>query len=633
MDEMEMSIHDILKKYWGYAEFRPLQEDIIRSVIDGKDTLALLPTGGGKSICFQVPGLYKPGICIVISPLIALMKDQVENLRRKGIAAETIYSGMTARQVDTVLDNCIYGKVKFLYVSPERLQTDIFIERLTRMNVNLLAIDESHCISQWGYDFRPPYLNIVEIRQYLPNAPVLALTATATEVVVDDIQERLGFPEKNVFRKSFARPNVIYVVQKEEDRLAKTAALLKKVNASSVVYVRNRKRTKLIAEYLEDQGVSASFYHAGLDADVRSERQEAWIKNRFKTIVATNAFGMGIDKPDVRLVIHLDIPDSLEAYFQEAGRGGRDEKKANAILYYTEEDIDNLIDNFEESFPDLSRIKKVYESLGNYCGLAVGSGENQTFSLNIGKFTHNFQIEAKEFFHAVKFLSREGYLTMTDISSSFSSVWIDKEDIPMRSLSELEQKVIVTILRMYEGVFDQFTRIHERVIALKAESNEAEVIQVLKQLHKNDILKYSEKKQGLSIIWMQDRVPIEYFKISKEIYANRKKVAKEKLQAVIDFVQRNDKCRSRILLEYFGEKDGKNCGACDVCIQQSKNKDMYALQIVEALKKLSVQDISIEELLEQIPLLKEYGELLEWCVDQEYIEMHSNHRVKILNKN
>lgn len=626
-----MSIHDILKKYWGYADFRPLQEDIIRSVINGKDTLALLPTGGGKSICFQVPGMFLPGICIVVSPLIALMKDQVENLRRKGIHAETIYSGMTARQVDTVLDNCIFGKVKFLYVSPERLQTDIFIERLTRMNVNLLAIDESHCISQWGYDFRPPYLNIVEIRQYLPHAPVLALTATATEVVVDDIQERLGFPEKNVFRKSFARPNVIYVVQKEEDRLNKTAALLKKVNASSVVYVRNRKRTKLIAEYLEDQGVSASFYHAGLDADTRSERQEAWIKNRFKTIVATNAFGMGIDKPDVRLVIHLDIPDSLEAYFQEAGRGGRDEKKANAILYYLEEDIDNLIDNFEESFPPLDRIKKVYESLGNYCGLAVGSGENQTFSLNIGKFTHNFEIDPKEFFHAIKFLSREGYLTMTDISTSFSSIWLDKEDIPMRSLSEIEQKVIVTILRMYEGVFDQFTRIHERVIALKAEVSEDEVIQILKQLHRNDILKYSEKKQGLSIIWMQNRVPIEYFKISKEVYTNRKKVAKEKLDAVISFIQRNDKCRSRILLEYFGEKEGENCGSCDVCIQFNKNKDAYLKTVFQAIQQLDKKEMSLEELMENIPLLKDYGELLTFCIDQEWIQVLPDHNIKILH--
>ncbi len=632
MQESGMSIHDILKKYWGYADFRPLQEDIIRSVIDGKDTLALLPTGGGKSICFQVPGLFKPGICLVVSPLIALMKDQVENLRRKGIQAETIYSGMTARQVDTILDNCIYGNIKFLYVSPERLQTDIFIERLTRMNVNLLAIDESHCISQWGYDFRPPYLNITEIRQYLPNAPVLALTATATEVVVDDIQAKLGFAEKNVFRKSFARENVIYVVQKEEDRLAKTAALLKKVNASSVVYVRNRKRTKLIAEYLDDQGVSASFYHAGLDADVRSERQEAWIKNRFKTIVATNAFGMGIDKPDVRLVIHLDIPDSLEAYFQEAGRGGRDEKKANAILYYTDEDIDNLIENFEESFPDLARIKKVYESLGNYCGLAIGSGENQTFALNIGKFTHNFEIEAKEFFHSVKFLAREGYLTMTDISSSFSSVWLDKEDIPMQSLSELEQKVIVTILRMYEGVFDQFTRIHERVIAMKAESKEEEVIQVLKQLHRNDLLKYSEKKQGLSIIWMQNRVPIEYFKISKEVYANRKKVAQEKLQAVVDFIQRKDKCRSRILLEYFGEKDGKNCGACDVCIQHQKNKDFYAQQIIVSLKEIEKPIISIDELLEVIPLYRQFGELLEWSIDEGLIEVNAQREVKIIRR-
>lgn len=630
MSETSMSIHDILKKYWGYADFRPLQEDIINSVIDGKDTLALLPTGGGKSICFQVPGLYKPGICIVVSPLIALMKDQVENLKRKGIQAETIYSGMLSRQVDAVLDNCIYGNVKFLYVSPERLQTDLFIERLTRMNVNLLAIDESHCISQWGYDFRPPYLNIAETRQYLPHAPVLALTATATEVVVDDIQERLGFPEKNVFRKSFARPNVIYVVQKEEDRLAKTADLLKKVNASSVVYVRNRKRTKLISEYLEDQGVSASFYHAGLDANLRSDRQEAWIKNRYKTIVATNAFGMGIDKPDVRLVIHLDIPDSLEAYFQEAGRGGRDEKKANAILFYMDEDIDNLIDNFEESFPPLERIKKIYESLGNYCGLATGSGANQTFSLDIGRFTHNFGIEAKELFHAIKFLSREGYLTMTDISTSFSSIWLDKEDIPMRSLTELEQKIIVTILRMYEGVFDQFTRIHERVIALKAETTEAEVYQTLKQLHKNDILKYSEKKQGLSIIWMQERVPIELFKISKEVYRQRKQVAKEKLQAVIDFIKRNDKCRSRILLEYFGEKDGENCGACDVCIQHKKNKDYYAQEVYNALKKIENKELNTEELFEKISILKEYAELIEFCIEQGWIEVKDNHMVKII---
>ncbi|MCB0586106.1 MAG: ATP-dependent DNA helicase RecQ, partial [Phaeodactylibacter sp.] len=411
---MENSPLEILKKYWGYDGFRPLQEDIIRSVLEGKDTLALMPTGGGKSICYQVPALCREGICIVVSPLIALMKDQVENLKQRNIPAEAIYSGMHYRDIDRILDNCVYGNIKLLYLSPERLTTELARVRIQKMKASLLAVDEAHCVSQWGYDFRPPYLQIAEMREVLPGVPILALTATATPEVARDIQEKLAFRQENLLQKSFERPNLSYSVLHEEDKLKKLAEILHRVPGSGIVYVRSRRRTKEIARYLQRQKIRADFYHAGLDTEERSRKQEEWMNNKSRVVVSTNAFGMGIDKPDVRVVVHMELPDSLEAYFQEAGRAGRDGRKSYAVLLYNDSDRQNLERRFEQSFPGLKEVQRVYRALGSYFQLATGSGEGQSFDFEIVEFARNFQIKIVQAYSCLKILEQAGWIVLTD---------------------------------------------------------------------------------------------------------------------------------------------------------------------------------------------------------------------------
>lgn len=628
-------IHEILREHWGYSSFRPLQEDIIRSVIAGNDSLALLPTGGGKSICFQVPGLYLSGVCLVISPLIALMKDQVGNLRRRGIQAAAIYSGMRFSEVDAALDNCIYGQTKFLYVSPERLQTSLFIERLKKMKVNLLAVDESHCISQWGYDFRPPYLLISDIRQYIPDAPVLALTATATAQVVDDIQEKLGFRKKNVFRKSFARPNLVYAVLEEEDKPKKLAELLRASAGSAVVYVRNRKRTRLIAEYLQEQGFSAQFYHAGLDTDTRSRRQDEWIQGRSRIIVATNAFGMGIDKPDVRLVVHTDLPDTLEAYFQEAGRAGRDEKKAYAMVLYNAADLVEMEKNLEDAYPDPDIIRRCYEAIGNYLELAEGSGEGQTFSLELGELLHRFQLPPKLFFQCIGFLERGGYMRFSETDNAYAKVYFHNEDIDDRHLAEKEVILIKTILRSYEGVYDQFVRINEKQLGEKTEMSAEEVLKMLQRLHRQDVLSFSPPKTGFTVTYVQERVPLSRLSFPKEIYRLRKEVAAEKLHAVLRYVQRRDKCRSRLLLEYFGDREGQACGQCDVCRGQLQNQDVDVQyeRFLEVLRNLDKEHIPLDELVDRLPALTQHSHaLLRWAADNGLITLHPDRTITVNRK-
>lgn len=628
-------IRDILKTYWGYDRFRPLQEDIIQSVIAGKDTLALLPTGGGKSICFQVPGMYLSGLCLVISPLIALMKDQVENLKRRGIKAAALYSGMTHSEMDALLDHCIYGDMKFLYVSPERLQTPMFTERLKKMKINLLAIDESHCVSQWGYDFRPPYLAIKDIRQYIPDAPVLALTATATPEVVADIQEKLGFSRPNVYRKSFSRPNLIYVALNEEDKLKKLSELMKAAQGSAVVYVRNRKRTKLISEYLKEQGFSAEYYHAGLDMETRSHRQEAWIKNQYRVIVATNAFGMGIDKPDVRLVVHIDLPDSLEAYFQEAGRAGRDEQKAYAFALYNKSDVSDLEQSVEDAYPPIETIRRVYECISNYLELAEGSGENQTFTLDLGTLFHRFRLTSRVFFNSIKFLERSGYMNFSETDSSFAKVFFHKDDIDERSLNETETHLIKTVLRTHEGVYDQFVRIDEKLLAQKMETEEDKILQLFSRLQQKDVLAYSPKKTGFTVTYLQPRTPLPLLRFPKETYRIRKETSQQKLHAVIQYVTRNDKCRSRLLLEYFGEKDGKNCGQCDVCRHSLHNQeaDMDFDHLLQALHTVQEDQLSLTELQQHIPAISKHSHaLLRWCIDNELLFVSPDKTVTINRK-
>lgn len=626
------NIHQILKQYWGYNQFRPLQEEIIQSVISGKDTLALLPTGGGKSICFQVPGLYLSGICLVISPLIALMKDQVENLKRKGIKAAAIYSGMHYQEMDAIMDNCIYGDCKFLYVSPERLQTAMFIERLKKMKVSLLAIDESHCISQWGYDFRPPYLEIASIRSIIPDVPVMALTATATPEVVEDIQEKLLFKQHNVFQKSFSRPNLIYVVLEIEDKLKKLEELVRSVDGSIVVYVRNRKRTRLICEYLQNAGLTAAFYHAGLDIETRSKRQEDWINNVYKIIVATNAFGMGIDKPDVRLVVHMDLPDSLEAYFQEAGRAGRDEKKSYAFALYNQADILDLEKSLTESYPTIETIRRIYECIGNFLELAEGSGQNQTFTLDLGRLFHFFDLTSSSFFNSIKFLERSGYLSFSESDSAHAKIYFHQEEIFEEGLKPEELQLIKTILRTHEGVFDQFVRLDEKLLARKMEIDEVELNKIISRLQQKEVFAYSPKKTGFTVTYIQPRIASRLLNFPKETYHIRKKISANKLKSVISYVSREDKCRSRILLEYFGETGGKDCGQCDVCRNRLSNQlaDKEFDKLINILKTIKEDEINLSELEKRMPELTKHSHaLLRWSIENQLIHLSPDKKVTI----
>ena len=566
---MSAQTRAILQQYWGYPSFRPLQEDIVDSVMAGKDTLALLPTGGGKSICFQVPAMAMEGLCLVITPLIALMKDQVAHLVEKGIPAAAIYSGMHPDALELAYNQAAFGRLKFLYVSPERLQTDTFIEALRKMKVCLLAVDESHCISQWGYDFRPPYLKIADIRPYIPKAPVLALTATATAKVVDDIQVRLGFKQKNVFQSSFERKNVTYNVFHEAD---KYGVLRRKLEAmkegSAIVYVRNRKRTQVIADWLNSVGISATFYHAGLDAKTRDERQDLWMKGKVKVIAATNAFGMGIDKPDVRLVIHMDLPDSIEAYFQEAGRAGRDLKPSEAFLLVSPADIKKLQENLEQSFPELDRIKLIYKALGNYFNIPVGAGENVSYPFVIGDFANRYGFSVVEVFHTLKILEKEGFLLLSDSFDEPSKVMIkaSRDDIYGFQVNNPRYgELIKCMLRSLPGVMTDFVKVNEEALAKKTGLTPDKVVEQLKKLESYHFLSYAQRNDKPQILFLSEFVDTKHFSLSKENYHDRKRDAEERVKAVVDFVNNDEECRSVQLLRYFNEKTRKTCGRCDVC--------------------------------------------------------------------
>ena len=621
----------ILKKYWGYDAFRPLQQDIIQSVLDGKDTLALMPTGGGKSICFQVPALCKKGICIVISPLIALMKDQVHNLRQRDIPAAAIYSGMRANEIDQAFDNCVYGNTKLLYLSPERLITAIARERITRMSVNLLAVDEAHCISQWGYDFRPPYLEIAAIRDLLPNAPILALTATATPEVVQDIQEKLHFTSKNVFQKSFERNNLAYVVLQEEGKMEKLLDILQKVKGCGVVYVRNRRKTKEIADFLQRKGISADFYHAGLNPEERSQKQDAWIGNKTRIMVSTNAFGMGIDKPDVRIVVHMELPDSLEAYFQEAGRAGRDGKKAFATLLYNQTDRLNLEKNYELAFPDMEEIRQVYRALGSYFQLAIGAGEAQSYDFDIAVFCKNFRLEAIKVLNALKALEQAGWLVLTEavfVPSSLK-ILVSKEELYDYQLKKPKLNLVIkTILRTYQGAFGHFINIRENQIATFLKIPVAEVKAALQLMHQEGILHYQEQKDKPQVIFLKDRVDTPNLTIDFQLYQFRKKRHWDRIQQAISYAE-NPVCRSRQLLYYFGEKNDKDCGICDVCLGRTKadmsNADFDAIKS-NIQEKLLQAPASLEVLVGAFSSSsqKKVLEVIQYLQDEGYIFQNGN---------
>jgi ATP-dependent DNA helicase RecQ len=606
-----MSIYsDILKKYWGYDAFRPLQEDIIRSVADhNQDTLGLLPTGGGKSIIFQVPALAKEGTCIVITPLIALMKDQVENLRRRNVKAAAVYSGMTAREIQTAFDSCIYGDTKFLYMSPERLSTELFLEKLKQMKVSILAIDEAHCISQWGYDFRPSYLKIADVRDLLPDVPVLALTATATPEVADDIQDKLHFKQKNLFRKSFARKNLIYIVRKVADKNNYLLRILNAQPGTGIVYVRNRKRTKEASEFLQRSGISADYFHAGLTPEYKDYRQSQWKNDKIRVICSTNAFGMGIDKPDVRVVVHIDLPDSVEGYFQEAGRGGRDEKKAYAVLLYDERDISNLRRNLTNSFPEKKFIQTVYNALAN--DIPIGTGAGMMMDFNMYEFSQKWGFNQMQLLSALKILQRNGYIETTDEVFTPSKVMftVSREDLYKFQVANARFDYFIKILlRNYEGIFGNYVPIDETRIAYNEKCSVEVVKTYLKTLRQQKVIDYIPQERTPYLILCCDRVEDRGFIIRPETYEDLKKRYEARINAMIKYCLNDQVCRSRQLTAYFGETDGEDCGECDVC--RSKNRKIMSADRFDAAfdavyETLSESPLNIDDIIDR---LQQYDE-------------------------
>ena len=622
----------ILKQYWGYDNFRGIQEDIIRSIGEGRDTLGLMPTGGGKSITFQVPALAQEGLCLVITPLIALMKDQVRNLRERGIKATAIYSGMTREEIVIALENCIFGNYKFLYVSPERLDTEIFQIKLRSMHVSLITVDESHCISQWGYDFRPAYLKIADIRQLLPGVPVIALTATATPEVVNDIQQRLQFRQENVFRMSFERKNLAYVVRHTEDKESELLHILQRVDGSGIVYTRNRKKTKEISLFLNRNHITATFYHAGLNDETKDSRQKAWLKGEFRVMVATNAFGMGIDKPDVRVVIHADVPDSPEAYFQEAGRAGRDGMKAYAVLLFCARDKITLKQRVSDTFPEKSYIRKIYEDINFYYQMAMGDGRGCTFAFNIDEFCRNFKHFPVQTDSALKILTRAGYLEYTDEQDNASRIMftITKEELyRIREQSEDTEKLLRILLRSYTGLFTDYAYISEDNLSTRSGLSKQQIYETLLSLSRQHILHYIPAKKTPYIIYTRERQETERVYLSKEVYEDRKESYVQRINAMIEYAESENRCRSRMLLRYFGEKNEHNCGQCDVCLQQHqsglKSGEFEAIsQQLQALLKenpLSLQEIKDKMQVPENHLIK----VVSYLVSEEIIRQENGY--------
>jgi len=588
---------EILRQYWGYDDFRGIQREIIESIGSGHDTLGLMPTGGGKSITFQVPALAREGTCVVITPLIALMKDQVENLRRRGIRAAAIYSGLTREEIVITLENCIFGAVKILYVSPERLSSDLFQAKLHHMNVSFITVDEAHCISQWGYDFRPSYLEIAKIRKILPNAPVLALTATATPQVVEDIQDKLPpltsnpspLTPFNVFRMSFERQNLAYVVRRATDKREQLIHILKNVKGSAIVYTRSRRRTKEFAELLNEAGISATFYHAGLETAAKDERQLAWQNDKIRVMVATNAFGMGIDKPDVRVVIHVDCPDSVEAYFQEAGRTGRDGQKAYAVLLYNDADHRKLEKRISDTFPEKDFIREVYEHLAFFYQIGVGSGYNHTFEFNIDKFCHAFHHFPIQVDSALKILNRAGYIEYTEEQDNQARVMFTvsrNELYRLENNTDNEERVITALLRNYGGLFTDYNYIDESFIAQQCGLQSQQVYMILKSLSQRHILHFIPQKKTPYIRYTQRREDKEHIQIMPVIYEERKAQYADRIHAMIDYATNDSVCRSRQLLRYFGEENDHDCRQCDVCLSHRPEGMVSEPRFNEAMEKI-----------------------------------------------
>ena len=603
---MFVSVHhllSILKQYWGYDSFRPLQGDIIRSVMEGRDTLGLMPTGGGKSLTFQVPALAMEGLCIVVTPLIALMKDQVQRLNKMGIKAVAVYSGMSNRDIERLLDNCVYGDYKFLYLSPERLTTDLFLWRWRAMNVCLIAVDEAHCISQWGYDFRPPYLSIANIRVQKPTVPILALTATATPQVVEDILDKLAFRERCVFRKSFARHNLSYIVRHVEDKLGTLVDLLHRVPGSSVVYVRNRKKTREVAEYLQQQNISAAFFHAGLTHFEKDERQQSWMVGKTRVIVSTNAFGMGIDKPDVRSVIHLDLPDTPEAYFQEAGRAGRDGEPAYAYLLYNNSDATKMKRRVEENFPPKDFIRKVYDDVCNYYSVPIEEGCDWIFPFELMDFCARYKLPSLPTYNALKLLQQSRVLEVTEEQDTKARVLfiVTRDSLYDIPFSSLEDAVIMVLLRSYTGLFADMVYVDEDMVANRVGCTHRQLCQVLIDLSRRHIIRYVPRRITPYICFTSDRMRSDLVNLGKEVYDDRKQRYVEHVDLMMQYATQQEQCRSRFLLSYFGEKDSDECHQCDVC--QAKFSSADSPENVQRHIQLALRDgaLTLPELLARLP--------------------------------
>ena len=620
---------EILKQYWGYDSYRDLQEEIITSIGEGKDTLGLMPTGGGKSITFQVPALAQEGICIVITPLIALMKDQVQNLRKREIKALAIYSGMTRQEILTALENCIFGNYKFLYISPERLDTEIFRTKLRSMKVSMITVDESHCISQWGYDFRPAYLKIAEIRELLPEVPVLALTATATPEVVTDIQARLKFREGNVFRMSFERKNLAYIVRKTDNKTKELLYILQRISGSAIIYVRNRRRTKEITELLMNEGITADFYHAGLDNAVKDLRQKRWQSGEVRVMVATNAFGMGIDKPDVRIVLHLDLPDSPEAYFQEAGRAGRDGEKAYAVILYSKSDKTTLHKRVVDTFPDKEYILNVYEHLQYYYQMAMGDGFQCIREFNLEEFCRKFKYFPVPVDSALKILTQAGYLEYTDEQDNSSRILftIRRDELyKLREMGKEAEALIQSILRSYTGVFTDYAYISEESLAVRTGLTRQQIYNILVTLTKRRIVDYIPRKKTPYIIYTRERLELRFLHIPPSVYEERKARYEARIKAMEEYVTTENICRSRMLLRYFGEKNEHNCGQCDVCLSKratdNLSEESYEEVKRQILDLLSHSPLTPAETADQIKAEKEdIGQVIRYLLDEGELKM------------
>ncbi|WP_317896850.1 RecQ family ATP-dependent DNA helicase [Aurantibacillus circumpalustris] len=594
-------IHRLLKKYWGFDSFRPLQEDIILSVLDKHDTLALLPTGGGKSLCFQVPGLALGGTTLVISPLIALMNDQVQNLKKKGISAVAISAAMNFKEIDVALNNAALGHVQFIYVSPERLQNETFVQKISYLPITLIAVDEAHCISQWGFDFRPSYRKIATLRPYFPDCKIIALTASATKDVVEDIQKQLDFKDANVFRQSFVRKNLRYVVQLEENKIERLFKLIHNIGGSGLVYVRNRKKTEELAAFLKKNKISSMAYHAGLKYEQRQSVQQQWIDNNVQVICATNAFGMGIDKPDVRFVVHLDLPESLEAYFQEAGRGGRDGKIAYSTIFYTKADQQRLIDNFQYAFPELDYVKNTYQAICNYYQIAISAGQGTNVQFDIDKICKSYNLSPILVYNSIKFLEKENYLSLIDGGFEPSKVLFtaNKEDIyQFELLYPKFEPLVKTLLRSYGGLFENYVYINEKDLAYRVKISAASIMEYLAYLDKQEILSYVPQSALPKLVFMQDRVHANYLEFNPENYHRLKEQYLERINSVIEYTNNDKLCRQVQLLMYFNEFNYSDCGHCDVCI--SKRPKDYETVKTKLLTSLKNKSLTLEQLKDKM---------------------------------